>query len=274
MDTNVNYTAVGLFVITLVSAIIVTVVWLSSGLSSEHFKTYKIYMKESVSGLNVDSVVEYNGVNVGKVKNIELNKSNPKLVEVLLSIKTSTPITRGTIATLTTRGITGVSYMALKDKGDNLKPLQTLPGENYPVIPTQPSLFLRLDSALTSLTTNLQKVTTAVNNLLDKDNLAAIHGTLQSINEITGTFAKSSDQLTAIMQNTAAASKQLSPLLQSGQSTVRVFETQTMPAAQQLMMNLQTTSQNLMDISKSLKQNPSIIIRGSAKPSLGPGEGR
>lgn len=274
MDTNVNYTAVGLFVITLVSAIIVTVVWLSSGLSSEHFKTYKIYMKESVSGLNVDSVVEYNGVNVGKVKSIELNKSNPKLVEVLLSIKTSTPITRGTIATLTTRGITGVSYMALKDKGDNLKPLQTLPGESYPVIPTQPSLFLRLDTALTSLTTNLQKVTNAVNNLLDKDNLAAIHGTLQSLNEITGTFAKNSDQLTAIMQNTAAASKQLSPLLQSGQSTVRVFETQTMPATQQLMVNLQTTSQNLMDISKSLKQNPSIIIRGSAKPPLGPGEGR
>src|SRR5476651_2573438 len=100
METNVNYTIIGLFVITIISFIILAIIWLSAGLSTENYSIYKVYMQESVSGLSPDSVVEYNGVNVGGVKSIELNRRNPQLVELLLKIKTNTPITRGTKAKL------------------------------------------------------------------------------------------------------------------------------------------------------------------------------
>src|SRR5687768_2587669 len=111
METKVNYTIVGAFIILLIAAICLGIIWLASGLSLEKYTTYLVYMQESVSGLSVDSTVEYNGVDVGKVKSIELNHKNPQLVEVLLSIKSTTPITRGTSATLTSRGVTGVVYI-------------------------------------------------------------------------------------------------------------------------------------------------------------------
>src|SRR5436190_24002712 len=103
METNVNYTVVGGFVIILMACFVVAIIWLSSGFSLEKDSTYMIYMQESVSGLAPDSAVEYNGVDVGSVKSVELNAKNPQLVEVMVQIKHNTPITQGTIATLSSR---------------------------------------------------------------------------------------------------------------------------------------------------------------------------
>ena len=70
------------------------------------------------------------GVNVGSVKNIELDRSNLHLVKVLLRIQSTTPITMGTVGTLTSRGITGVVYIALKDLGNDPRPLESFPRVN------------------------------------------------------------------------------------------------------------------------------------------------
>src|SRR3990167_263035 len=99
MEANVNYTVVGLFVIILTAAFVFGIIWLSSGAYWEkEYQTYQVFMQESVSGLNIDSPVEYNGVNVGTVSYISIDQKNPKLVQVLLSIKQGTPITLGTRA--------------------------------------------------------------------------------------------------------------------------------------------------------------------------------
>ncbi|HEX4045681.1 MAG TPA: MlaD family protein, partial [Gammaproteobacteria bacterium] len=129
METNVNYTIVGAFVIFLVTAIVLGIIWLSSGFSFQHYSTYLVHMQESVTGLTIDSPVEYNGVQVGNVTSIEINHDNPRQVELLLNIKKDTPITRGTFATLTSRGITGITYIALKDRGTDLRPLLVAPGQ-------------------------------------------------------------------------------------------------------------------------------------------------
>src|SRR5688572_1168472 len=123
MDTNVNYTIVGAFVIVLTSFMILGIIWLSSGFGGEEYSTYAVMMQESVSGMSVDSPVEFNGVNVGTIKSIKLEPKNPKLVKILLEVKNDTPITQGTIATIDTKGITGVTFIALKDKSTDLRPL-------------------------------------------------------------------------------------------------------------------------------------------------------
>src|ERR1700728_394360 len=121
METNVSYTVVGAFVITLLTATILAIIWLSSGFSFDQYSTFMVYMQESVTGLSIDSPVELNGVNVGTVSSITLNRKNPQLVELLLSIRNDTPLTKGTVATLNTRGFTGIAYLALKDKSTNLR---------------------------------------------------------------------------------------------------------------------------------------------------------
>lgn len=272
MDNNVNYTMVGAFVIFLTTAIVFAIIWLSSGLSLIQYSDYLMNSEESVSGLNVDASVEYNGVNVGSVKSITLDTTNPHIVKVLLSINDTTPITRGTIATLTTRGVTGVAFVALKDLGNDLRPLTAEPGQEYPIIPTAPSIFMRLEVTLSRLTDNFQTITDSFGRLLDKKNLESIQNTLEHVDKLTGTLAKDSDKFNQIIENMAKASAEFMPMLKQSTSALKVLDSQTLPNTYRLLNNMNDVMRNLNDISNQLKQNPSILIRGAAPAPLGPGE--
>jgi phospholipid/cholesterol/gamma-HCH transport system substrate-binding protein len=272
METNVNYTIVGAFVIALTACIILSVIWLSSGLSTDRFTMYEVFMTESVSGLNLDSPVEYNGVNVGSVKKIELDPKNPQIVQLLLSIKNSTPITNGTVATLNVKGLTGIGFMALQDKGIDRGPLTAQEGQDYPVIKTAPSFFLRLDTAITKLNDSLRHVSDSIRLLLDQENLRSIKETLLSLKTITGTLAANSQHITSILQNTATASKQFTPLMDSSNHAMQIFSTQTIPAANAAVADFSVMGRDLSRVSGELKQNPAVLIRGKTPRALGPGE--
>jgi phospholipid/cholesterol/gamma-HCH transport system substrate-binding protein len=272
METKVNYSLVGAFVIVLLTTAVLGIIWLSSGLSLKKYITYAIYMQESVSGLSTDSVVEYNGVEVGKVKSIKLSTKDPQRVKVLLSITDTTPITQGTVATLTTRGLTGLVFIALKDKGIDQRPLVILKGQHYPVIKTTPSIFVRLDSVLTQFSINFREISASFHALLDKENLASIKTSLKNIQTITESLAINSKKLEMILRNTANASAKFQPLMQSGIGAAQVLEVDTLPAATRMFSNFDDVADSLAELSLEMKQNPSILIRGVERNNLGPGE--
>jgi len=272
MDTNVNYKIVGAFVITLVIFIVLAVTWLSAGLSISSYSTFQIKMQESVSGLSIDAPVEYNGVSVGSVSSIALNHTNPHLVDVLIKVKTDTPINKGTVAMLNTRGLTGIAYLSLEDKGTDLTPLKIEDDQPYPVIKTAPSLFLRWDNALSKLGSSISDVSHAVEKLLDAQNQQSIKQILINLNNITKNFAAQNQKLNLILENTAQASYHLSPMLTAGKEMMQTIQTQTLPATNHMINNLDTIVKNLTDVSASLKQNPAVLIRGQEPQPLGPGE--
>lgn len=272
METNVHYTLVGIFVITLFAFIVFCIIWLSSGLAPGQYKTYKIYMKESVTGLNIDSAVEFNGVDVGTVKSIEIDTHDPHLVIVLLNIQNNTPITRGTRATLNTKGLTGVAYIALLDNGKDITPLALVPGQPYPIIETAPSFLWRLDTGMQKLSENLSKTATMIEALLNDKNLHSINAILVNIQQVTDTLAANTKQMNSILRNTAHASEQFYPLIQSSKNIASTINVQILPATSQALMNLNTLTKNLSELAIELKHNPAMIIRGQVPSTLGPGE--
>jgi len=274
METNVHYTIVGAFVILLCAAIALTIIWLSSGFSTQVYTTYLVYMQESVSGLNIDAPVEYNGVAVGAVKLVKLDPNDPHIVDLELDIKADTPITQGTTATLTTRGITGITFIALKDNGYDLRPLVALKGQPYPVIKTAPSFFMRIDLVLDKLSNHIQRVSEAIQTLLDPQNQASIKETLVNLRQITGSLASNTQQLDKIFKHTADFTQHMTPLLQSSRGAMVTLQNQTLPETYRLLSNLNDTARNLSQFSQELKQNPSILIRGKLAAPPGPGEKR
>lgn len=258
MESKVNYALVGIFTIVLTIAIIFAIIWLSSGFSKKEYNTYKVYMEESVTGLNVDSPVKYNGVDVGKVKRIKLNHANPRQVELLIDVEEGAPINKSTTATLTTQGLTGVAYIDLQTKGLDTTPLTQLPGQHYPVIKSAPSLFFRLDKALSELITNFNNLSISVNSVLDVENRRALKETLIHLRILT----------TSLANNT----KHFDEIIQSSQTTMHTISTQTMPKVNDILNNVQTITNNLTITSQNLKQNPSILLRGQSPHPPGPGE--
>ena len=142
METKVNYTLVGGFVLLLGALMVGVVLWLASGGAFK--KSYDLYMAledESVAGLNLNAPVKYSGVDVGKVQEIHLDPANPERVILIFAIERDTPIKEDTVAVLKTQGLTGIAYVELSGGTRNSPPLGTLPGNEYPIIRTAPSLL-------------------------------------------------------------------------------------------------------------------------------------
>ncbi len=131
---------------TLTTALIWGTLWLSAGGAPGEFDFYTTYMNESVSGLSPDAALTYRGVNVGKVREITIDPSNPNRVRLLLQVKHGVPIKQDTEATLAMQGLTGLATIDLLGGSPGSPPLTMTEGEPYPVIPSRPSLLVRLDS--------------------------------------------------------------------------------------------------------------------------------
>ena len=72
METRAHYVAVGAFVLAMVFLAFVAVLWLAGTQFSTSFAHYDIYFEGPVTGLNNGGRVEYNGIPVGTVSDIEI----------------------------------------------------------------------------------------------------------------------------------------------------------------------------------------------------------
>ena len=198
MEPKVNYVLVGSFVALLGATVLVGLLWLGKTDYRGIYDRYEAYMRESVAGLSVDSTVKYRGVDVGRVKNIALNPDNPEEVQLTLDIASGTPIKTDTIAVLETQGLTGLATINLTGGSRDAPPLQALEGQEYPVIKTGPSLFFRLDEAisrllsekgLTKLLADLDTAAKGAAEVVDEENRAALKQTIKDFSDVAQSLA-------------------------------------------------------------------------------------
>lgn len=201
MLSKVNYTLVGLFVVLLGAALLGVVFWLTVGGNPKVHDRYRVYFPESVAGLNPKATVRYRGVEVGQVQLIQLNPNDPDQVAVVLGIERGTPIRRDTIATLSTRGLTGVASVELSGSRPDSPPLEKQPNEDLPVIQAGPSLVARLDDAFNNILTNVNSLSHRLEQLLGDDNQKAIADILRNGSTITGAIAGRADSVDRIVKN-------------------------------------------------------------------------
>lgn len=244
-------------------------------LASSQDASYQIRTQDPVSGLIADAPVEFHGVEVGKVKSIELTA--PNLVSIMLSVRKEAPVTTATVATITarglaTRGFTGYVYISLEDVGTDFRPLAALPGDRIPLIRTAPSRLITLDSTISQVNENVQLMTELLRSLLDRKTIASLKQSVDSLQQVSRTLAANNEKLSSIILNTERASNQFKPLLESSNDTVKTLQTQILPEAYKGLANLENLSRSLSGLVTKINQDPSVLIRGSAPPTPGPGE--
>lgn len=204
MEPKVNYVIVGSFVAVLGAALLAGILWLGKTDYRGVYERYEAFMRESVAGLSVDSTVKYRGVDVGRVKSIALNPDNPEEVRLTLDIARGTPIKTDTIAVLETQGLTGLATINLTGGSREAPPLQALEGQEYPVIKTGPSLFFRMDEAisrllsekgLTKLLADLDTAAMGAAGIVDEENRTTLKRTIKDISEVAQTVAAHKTQM-------------------------------------------------------------------------------
>jgi len=200
----VNYAIVGAFVLVLGGALIAGVLWLASGGAWQ--RKYDLYLAisdESVAGLSLSAPVKYNGVDVGKVREIRLDQDNPERVILLFAIERGTPIKEDTEAVLKIQGLTGIAYVELSGGARESPPLRASAQSPYPVIRTKPSLSARLENVLTTVLAKLDSTSASINALLGNENRAAFKSALADIAALSRTLAARKETLDAGIANAA-----------------------------------------------------------------------
>jgi len=243
MEPKVNYVIVGAFVAALGAAVLVVILWLGKSDYRGIYDRYYAYMRESVAGLSVNSTVKYRGVDVGRVKDIVLNPGNPEEVRLTLDILQGTPIKTDTIAVLETQGLTGLATLNLTGGSRDAPPLVAKQDEEYPIIPTGPSLFFRLDTAisrllseqgLTKLLANLNSLSEKAVALVDEPNGHALKQIINDLSETTKVLAARSGEMdrglahaARAAENVARATEQLPALLHRVNKSVAALQGMT-----------------------------------------------
>ena len=303
-----NYALVGAFVLVLGAALIAGVLWLASGGALQ--KKYDLYLaieNESVAGLNLNAPVKYNGVDVGKVRSIQLDPANPERVRLVFAIERGTPIKVDTVAVLKTQGLTGIAYVELRGGAHDAAPLHASATDELPVIRTKPSLSARLENVLTTVLTKLDNTSNSINAILSDENRVAFKSALADIASVSHTLAARQGTLDAgiasaarTFDNGARATAQLGPVIERiGRSAAAVeklgneaalasinaaktvdsvgadvsrFSAETLPELQRLMGELNVLSIALRRLSEQTERNPNSLVFGRRPVPDGPGE--
>jgi len=242
---------------------------------STRYTTYVLNTHDPVSGLIVDSPIEYHGVDVGKVKRVEL--VDPRSIRIIAAIRDDAPVSRATVATITsrglaTRGFTGYVVIELEDLGSGSGPIVAAAGERYPVIPTQPSKVVNLDLAVAQVTGDVRELNTLVQSVLDQKTVVALKQSIDGLQRVTKTLADNNAKLESIIGAADRAGRELPPLLESSKQTVKMLQTQLLPETYKAMASLEQFTSSLNGFAEKMSKDPSVILRGPGKQALGPGE--
>ena len=308
MEDKVNYALVGLFVLGLGAALVVAVLWLAAGISTQKkYEPYQSIIKESVAGLSIAAPVKYLGVDVGKVSGIAIDPQNSRQVLLKFQIERGTPVKQDTEAVLKSQGLTGISYIELSGGSAGSAPLLATDEVPVPLIRSKPSLSARLEDVLTTVLANVNRTSANVDAVFDADNRAALKQVLADTASLAhalaaqqGTMtagiadaartarnaARISDRLGPVIERVAASADALAKMgndvsrtsdstgrtVESAASGVLQMRSETLPELQRLLAEMSLLAVSLRQLSEQTERSPSSLIRGAPQGRPGPGE--
>ncbi|TCM19464.1 phospholipid/cholesterol/gamma-HCH transport system substrate-binding protein [Novosphingobium sp. PhB165] len=215
METRANHVWVGAVTLVLLAALAAFIIWIAR-LNEGARNEFDIFFKQSVDGLSRGSGVDFAGVPVGQIREIELWPQDPSFVRVRIRVDKKVPVTVGTTATIQ-GSFTGVSDIQLEGavKG---APLLTEPGpEGVPVIPTKRGGLGEILSNAPLLLERLATLTENLNLLLSEENRRSITGILKNTDKMTHDISQATPQVKQTLQ-------QLQSTLDQATRTLAAFE--------------------------------------------------
>jgi phospholipid/cholesterol/gamma-HCH transport system substrate-binding protein len=259
----------------------------------EETKEYRVNL-DYVGGITKGSLVKFNGYNVGQVKDILLpSEENPKL-QLVIAVDKDTPVRKNSIAYISSIGIMTEMHVEIS-VGDLTAPVlppgSLIPGKEVPSL-------TRMSESMGDLTKRMEALAQSLNDLFNEQNRARIAGILEGVETVVTqgqtpmlntveamaqftndmkNISKNLDTITdttggklvKVMVNMETTTANAAKLVSELNESMRVFQTTMLVNNQNLveiMKNFQSVSQNFEAFSKSIKQQPWLLIRKSAPP--------
>jgi phospholipid/cholesterol/gamma-HCH transport system substrate-binding protein len=186
VERNAHYALVGAISLLIMVATVVFVFWLARFQFTKQYDIYDVEFRGQVRGLSSGGQVFFNGIRVGEVTKLSLDKADPNRVVARIRTSSDTPVRVDSTATLEPLGITGVNYIEV-NAGTVSKPLlkDATPPQYVPVIHTKVGALESLLSGGGDIVTRAVETLDRVNKVLSDKNIAAVSTTLNNVRDVS-----------------------------------------------------------------------------------------
>ncbi|HEU4550615.1 MAG TPA: MlaD family protein [Rhizomicrobium sp.] len=230
METSANYVGVGAFVLVCVIGLVVAIMWLAGVQYSQEYAYYQAYFKGPVTGLGTGTITRFNGIEVGRIKSLAFDPTDPQRVIVTMQVQPDLNIREDSVASIESQGLTGGTYVEISGGTVNSPLLTAKDDQDYPVIRTRQSTLQLLEQSVPEVVAKLNSAAGRINDLLNDNNRRALSHVLANLDETTGTIARRSADIDAAIANANAAAarfneaaKGLGPAVDQAGLTLRKY---------------------------------------------------
>lgn len=232
------------------------------------YDTYYIRLnKQSVAGLDVGQDVRYYGINIGKIANIRINRTNISQILVTINVRHGTPLKKGVKASLNFIGITGLKIIELTGGENSDEDLP--PGSN---IEADPGILSDISGKARVIS---DKVEIMLNNLIaltDPKGGANLMLMIEDIRRSLGNLNNLVKNINSIFvdnkQNIDNMLANAGKLIETAQRAVFHMDKTFLQGRRNLIKSidlLKETLGNINEFSVMLRDNPDILLKGRSR---------
>lgn len=194
MEVRARHLLIGVFVLAMIAVGFGFVYWLNNAAGLGERTTYRIQFEGAASGLRPGSAVLFNGIRVGEVTQLTLNRDEPRQVMATIVIERATPVRSDTQVGIEVQGLMGAPVVALKG-GDPKAPALAAQRGRIPMLTAD-----RAASQDTMQTA--REVLRRIDDILS-ENAEPLRSAIANINTFSAALARNSDRLDTIVDGLA-----------------------------------------------------------------------
>jgi phospholipid/cholesterol/gamma-HCH transport system substrate-binding protein len=202
METRANHVLIGLFTLAVLVGGFVFVWWFGGSGASSDRAEYRVVFEGSVAGLTKGSAVQFNGLTVGEVTDIQFSPSDPGKIYTKIAVSSGVPMRTDTKARLDSQGLTGVSTVMLIGGRPEAPVLAATSAGDLPTIIAEPSSFQSLIEGARQMMARADGILNQVQRVVEM-NAGPINQSITNVQKFTDALAKNADGIDTFLAATS-----------------------------------------------------------------------
>jgi phospholipid/cholesterol/gamma-HCH transport system substrate-binding protein len=190
MEVRARYILIGSFTLTVILGLFGFAYWIKNTGGIGQRAIYQIRFDQPVVGLTVGSNVLFNGIRAGVITKLALDSTDPKRVDILISLDPAVPIRSDTKVDITYQGLIGAPAISLKGGDGSGAPLSPS-NQHPPILLAAPGIGQNLSDSARETLSHLDQILT--------DNAKPLHTAIEGFSTFAEMLGKNSNRLEAII---------------------------------------------------------------------------
>lgn len=203
METRANFALIGALVLFSALAFAGFTLWLGQSQFNRDFDQYDIVFEGPVT-LEAGASVRFNGISVGEVSRVAIDRQNDRMVRARVRVDSETPVRTDSVAKIDFAGITGLTFVQIRAGSQAAPLLERQAGDAIPIIKSElnplAEIFAGGAQVLDTANTSLQNIGA----VLSEENVRTFSRTLSNIEAVTANLSGDVDLSTDIADTLAS----------------------------------------------------------------------